>query len=266
MSAVLAQAAPDGHALFNTHCSMCHQTTGKGIPGAFPPLAGHLADIARQDGGRAYLTSVALFGLQGQITVDDLDYNGVMPAQGSALSDEQIAAVLSYVAIDLDDTGGTPVEPFQAADVAEVRSDVRTPQENYALRQEVLAQASTEAVAAPVAEEDRLPPTYTAAQVRRAEPVYDAQCAECHGDNMRGGGMGGGAPLSGFSFTTKWSGKPVSALYDYVRTQMPRNRPGSLTDQEYADLVALILSANDYPAGSGEVVPDSQALQSRFFD
>lgn len=35
-----ASASVDGEALFSAHCSSCHQATGQGIPGAFPPLAG----------------------------------------------------------------------------------------------------------------------------------------------------------------------------------------------------------------------------------
>lgn len=266
-SSALAQSSEDGHAVFSSICSACHQASGKGIPGAFPPLAGHAADIARKDGGRDYLISVVLFGLQGQITVEDQDYNGVMPAQGAALSDEKIAAVLSYVTGELDDAGGEPVDPFDPAAVAEVRQTSRTPQDNHELRQTVLAEAAAPAPAPQTADgEAPPPPTYTEAQVHRAEPLYADKCAECHGENMRGGGMGGGAPLSGAGFQAKWSGKPVSALYDFLRTQMPQNRPGTLTDQQYADLVALILSANDYAAGSTEVPPDSKALQGRFFD
>jgi mono/diheme cytochrome c family protein len=261
-----AQSAPDGHQVFSSVCSACHQATGKGIAGAFPPLAGHLAEIARQDGGRAYVMGVVLFGLQGQLSVEDATYNGVMPAQQGALSDEQVAAVLTYVATELDDSGGEPVDPFDAAAVAEVRAAPRTPQENYALRQTVLA-AAAPAPPPPAAEgEGPPPPIYTDAQAHRAEPLFASKCAECHGENLKGGGMGGGAPLSGVSFRHKWSGKPVGALFDFLRTQMPQDRPGSLTDQQYADLVALILSANDFPSGSGEVVPDSKALQNRYFD
>lgn len=260
----MAQASASGQNVYGQVCSACHQAGGQGLAGAFPPLAGHVADLARKDGGRAYLISVVLFGLQGQIDVNDQTYNGVMPAQGR-LSDEEVAAVLTF--LSAEGAEGPPVEPFAAQAVAEVRPASRSPQDNLALRKTVVKEAEV-AQAAPGAPagEAPPPPTYTEAQVQRARPVYRTRCAECHGEDLRGGGMGGGAPLSGLAFERKWSGKPVSALYDFLRTQMPRDRPASLTDQQYADLVALILRANGYQAGSTEVPPDSQALRGRAFE
>ncbi len=255
--------APDGANVFASVCAACHQASGAGIPGAFPPLAGHASDIARLDGGRDYLISVVLFGLQGQISVDDQAYNGVMPAQGQ-LSDEQVAAVLDYVTNDLAD--GEGVDAFDPAAVAEVRATSRTPSANLELRSSVVVEEVEEAPVAAEGEEGPPAPFYTNAQAQRVEGVYRDVCAECHGERLKGGGMGGGAPLSGPVFENKWSGRPVSALYGYVRARMPQDRPGSLTDQQYADLVALILRANDYQPGSREVPPNSAALSEPVFD
>ncbi len=263
LAAHAAAQAPDGASVYASTCSACHQATGAGLPGAFPPLAGHAADIARLDGGRDYLTSVVLFGLQGQITVDEQTYNGVMPAQGQ-LSDEQVAAVLTYVTNDLGE--GEAVDAFDPAAVAEVRAASRTPSANLELRSTVIVEEAPEAPAAADGEEGPPAPFYTNAQAQRVEGTYRAVCSECHGERLNGGGMGGGAPLSGPVFQTKWSGRPVSALYDYIRVRMPEDRPGSLTDQEYADLVALILRANDYQPGSREVPPSSAALSEPVFD
>ena len=76
-------------------CVGCHQPTGAGIPGAFPPLAGHAADLFNADGGRTYLIDMMLYGLQGEIVVDGTTYNGLMPAFPQ-LSDDAIAAVLNH--------------------------------------------------------------------------------------------------------------------------------------------------------------------------
>lgn len=80
-----------GKATFAQNCAACHQPDGKGIPGAFPPLAG--SDFLNGDKKRAI--SVVKNGKSGEITVNGTKFNGVMPAQN--LSDEDIANVLTYV-------------------------------------------------------------------------------------------------------------------------------------------------------------------------
>ena len=64
----LALAQADGAKIY-AQCAGCHQQNGQGIPGAFPPLAGHVAEILAKEGGREYLILVLLYGLQGQIEV-----------------------------------------------------------------------------------------------------------------------------------------------------------------------------------------------------
>lgn len=93
VQAVDATQPIDGATVFNVNCSACHQATGLGIPGAFPPLANSewvLTDAA---------VSVAIVhdGLQGPINVVGNDYQGMMPVFGGILSNEEIAAVLTYV-------------------------------------------------------------------------------------------------------------------------------------------------------------------------
>lgn len=58
----LALAQVDGAKLYQ-QCAGCHQANGQGIPGAFPPLAGHVAEILAKEGGRDYLILVLLYGL-----------------------------------------------------------------------------------------------------------------------------------------------------------------------------------------------------------
>ena len=81
-----------GEAVFNANCAACHQVTGQGLPGAFPPLAG--SDFLQ--GNRREVMQAALFGLSGPITVNGNDYNGVMPSMGF-LTDQQLADTLTYV-------------------------------------------------------------------------------------------------------------------------------------------------------------------------
>ena len=86
----LADVLAQGEALYKTHCSACHQPNGEGMKGVFPPLA----DSDFLTGDRKAVLAAALFGLSGPITVNGVDYNGVMPSVGY-LSDEELAAVLT---------------------------------------------------------------------------------------------------------------------------------------------------------------------------
>jgi nitrite reductase (NO-forming) len=80
-----------GQRVFTTNCVACHQADGQGLPGAFPPLA--KSDFLNADAKRAI--RVVTGGLQGKLTVNGKEFNGVMPAW--TLPDEEIAGVLTYV-------------------------------------------------------------------------------------------------------------------------------------------------------------------------
>lgn len=98
---------------------------------------------------------------------------------------------------------------------------------------------------------------FTTEQAARAQALYDGSCASCHGATLDGGASA--PPLTGFPFTSYWSGKTLGALFEVVHT-MPADNPGGLSDQQYADLIALILGKNGYPAGDTELPTDSAAL------
>jgi mono/diheme cytochrome c family protein len=75
------------------NCIACHQTTGLGLPGAYPPLAGSEWAQGTED----RIIRIVLNGLSGPITVEGSSFNNSMPAFGPLLGDEQIAGVLTYV-------------------------------------------------------------------------------------------------------------------------------------------------------------------------
>ncbi len=134
-AAVVASAAPDGAALYAVHCSACHQATGAGIPGAFPPIAGHVGDLVVAD--RSYPAKVVLFGLMGAITVNGAPYNGLMPAIGTSLADAEVAAILDHI---LDAWGDADVvgdarTPYTADEVATWRALGLSNADVLALRQ-----------------------------------------------------------------------------------------------------------------------------------
>ncbi|HLY03558.1 MAG TPA: c-type cytochrome [Candidatus Cybelea sp.] len=92
-SSVMGSQASDGKAIFLVNCAVCHQATGRG-GGPYPPLAGN-PDVNAVDS--ANLIQTVLNGRTGPITVNGTQYGGNMPSWRGQLSDEQIAAVLTYV-------------------------------------------------------------------------------------------------------------------------------------------------------------------------
>jgi mono/diheme cytochrome c family protein len=101
---------------------------------------------------------------------------------------------------------------------------------------------------------------FAEAQAQRGEQTYQANCALCHGAGLTGGPA---APaLSGPEFTFGWKEKSAGDLFAYVKANMPPGGGGSLTDAQYADVVALILKANGAAAGEKELPADPAALKS----
>ncbi len=86
-----SQNAAKGKGVYDKVCIACHQATGQGIPGAFPPLA--KSDYLNKDVNRAIKGVVK--GLSGPITVNGKKFSGAMPAQ--SLSDQQLADAFTYV-------------------------------------------------------------------------------------------------------------------------------------------------------------------------
>lgn len=130
----LAFAQP-GAQIFQQNCVFCHGDNGQGRVGAFPPLAGHAVDIIKVAGGREYLVSVLLYGLQGPIKVKGSAFNGVMPAFAH-LSDEQVANVLNQVLSAWGNDKLLPKDhkPIAPTDVAAARASKLTAQQVWANR------------------------------------------------------------------------------------------------------------------------------------
>jgi S-disulfanyl-L-cysteine oxidoreductase SoxD len=92
---------------------------------------------------------------------------------------------------------------------------------------------------------------YTEEQAKRGEAVYAESCANCHGEQMEGIDMS--PPLTGSTFGSNWNTLTVGDLFDRIRTTMPMDRPGSITPQQNADVIAFMLKANQHPAGKTEL-------------
>lgn len=89
-----------GQRVYETNCIACHQSEGVGIARAFPPLTE--SDFLNEDHERAI--DVLLYGMSGKIKVNDLEYDGYMPA--ISLSNNQIANVLTFVLNSWGNKGG----------------------------------------------------------------------------------------------------------------------------------------------------------------
>lgn len=108
-----------GGALFNGTCSVCHQSNGQGIEGAFPPLAG--SDLLAATPKRAI--QIVLNGLSGPLTVNGKAYNSVMPPM-SQLNDDELANILTYVTHSWGNAG---TEAFSAAQIRAARASTTRP-------------------------------------------------------------------------------------------------------------------------------------------
>jgi len=89
---------------------------------------------------------------------------------------------------------------------------------------------------------------YTAAQAARGAKLFESNCTMCHRD------PGGNAPvLTGERFTKTFSDATLQTVFTSIKTTMPRQAPGSLSDAEYVDIVTHLLKINSYADGMNEL-------------
>ena len=104
----------DGGETFQANCAVCHRATGVGQPGLAPPLVSYPARYLERPEGRRQLVLTVLFGMFGDIVVDEKHYNFKMP-DFTRFDDATIAAVLNFVAFDLGHApaGAAPLTPAE---------------------------------------------------------------------------------------------------------------------------------------------------------
>ena len=95
---------------------------------------------------------------------------------------------------------------------------------------------------------------YTEAQAARGTMAFGQSCSGCHALAAQGK-----APLVGDAFWKSFAQKDVGELLEFVSTYMPNGAPGSLTEQTYRDIVALMLKSNGFPAGAAELEASTAA-------
>jgi hypothetical protein len=91
---------------------------------------------------------------------------------------------------------------------------------------------------------------YTSAQAARGDAVMQRECLACH------------SPQEWGQLVAVWNGQTVLQLVNHIRQTMPLMAPGSLSMQEYTDIVARMLQLNSVPTGSRELSPEPDQLRN----
>ena len=215
-----AAPAERGPQLYAEHCALCHGGSGEGRPPAFPAL---------RDNERLAITAR---------TVRFIRRGAANMPPFPALTAAEVAALASYVrtawtndfgSVTVGETAAALEGSADAADMASVWDGV-----------------------------------FTEAQAARGRAAYTGACALCHGRRLNGApddpDMRSTPPLARARFLREWEGRSLAALLAYTRLTMPEDNPGSLTDAEYVDVIAYMLSAGRIPAGDGELPTDAREL------
>ena len=209
-----------GRQLYEEHCALCHGDSGAGRTPAFPALIGN-----ERLGNAARIVRAIREGI------------GNMPPF-PALNAVDTAALASYVRNAWTNDLGALTAGEAAA---------------------VLDRLAEAEPAASVWDG-----VFTEAQAARGRQAYSGACGLCHGRRLNGApddpDMVSTPPLARARFLRVWEGRSLAALLAYTRLTMPEDNPGSLSEQEYVDVVAYLLSMSRMPAGDDELPSDSRSL------
>ena len=111
---------PAGAAIFQANCAVCHGSTGGGTPSLAPPLTSYPARYIDTADGRSQLAMTVLYGMFGDVVVEQKHYNFKMP-EFTKLGDDALAAVLNYVVFDLAHASADSTA-LTSAEIASARS------------------------------------------------------------------------------------------------------------------------------------------------
>src|SRR4029079_519036 len=99
---------------------------------------------------------------------------------------------------------------------------------------------------------------YTTEQATRGTDLYNRVCTECHGDDLEGREKS--PALAGGPFAQRWDGATLKKLFERMQEMPPGDPSARLQPNQYADVLAFLLSANDVPAGPQPLVSDKDVL------
>ncbi len=209
-----------GRQLYEAHCARCHGASGEGRPPAFPALSGN-----DRLADAAHVVGTIRQGA------------GNMPPF-PALTADETASLAGYVRNAwTNGFGGVTIEEVDAVSAA---------------------------FADPGPAASVWDGVFSEAQAMRGRGLYTGACSFCHGRRLNGApddpDMRSTPPLARARFLREWEGRSLATLFEYTRLTMPEDNPTSLTDAEYVDVIAYMLSVSGMPAGDGELPPDSRSL------
>jgi len=213
-----------GEQIYQDNCALCHQVSGTGSPPTFPALNGN-----------------ALLGNAARIVRSIQQGTDQMPPFPH-LTIEEISAVTSYIRNAWQNT-------WDDVDIEEVALTL----EDSTASDQMTSVWDT---------------VFTEEQANRGQAVYQGACGLCHGRRLNGApddpDMSSTPPLARARFLRIWGGRSLATLFSYIRATMPESNPNSLTEQEYTDVIAYMLSVGGMPTGNEELPTDLQQLAHMF--
>ena len=205
-----------GQQLYQDRCALCHQDAGTGNPPTFPALSGN-----------------DQLGNLGRVVSTIRQGTGTMPPFPD-LTAVEISAVATYIR----NAWANGFGGMTTADATAVLAGLEAGGSQASVWDGVFAEA----------------------QAERGRAAYSGACGLCHGHRLNGApddpDMQSTPPLARARFLRTWRGRSLATLFQYTRATMPQDNPGSLTDEEYADVIAYMLSVDGMPAGEAELRPD----------
>ncbi len=222
--AVDAVLLEKGRQLYGTNCSACHQSGGIGVPPLFP----------------AFVKNEKLRKLE--LIVSNIRQGEKNMPAFPDLTAQEIAALATYIRNTWGNAfGGASTEQVTAS----LQRGGKIGKNEIGTKVPVWGGI------------------YTKEQAARGMQVLRGSCAACHGTR----GDGASEPdypttpaIARASFLRKWDGRTVALLFTYVKATMPLQNPGSLSDQQYVDVLAHMLALSNIPAGEKELVANPEAL------
>ena len=219
-AAAAQQGSEQGQQLYQQNCAFCHRDSGVGDPPTFPSLS----DNDRLNDPERVVRSIREGGRR-------------MPPF-PALTTDEISSLATFIRA----AWANDYSPLSTEEVTAVLLE--------------LAEASSMASV--------WEGVFTEQQARRGEAVYTGACAFCHGRRLNGApddpDMRSTPPLARARFLRVWEGRSLATLFEYTRARMPEDNPSSLTEEEYVDVIAYMLTVGGMPAGDDELKPDLQRL------
>ena len=149
-----------GKSQYSTVCASCHQPTGEGVAGQFPPLKASEYVIQ----GETRVVAILLHGIIGPLQVNGKSYNNAMPAQGAVKTNKDIAQIASYIRNEWGNKGSliyddqvaelrkglaSRTAPYNEADLKAIPPDANLTPSKHSV--DPAAAAATPAAGAPAA-------------------------------------------------------------------------------------------------------------------